>query len=278
MKAIAFSPAHITGVFEICYGEDEVSTGSRGAGFSISLGSYAEARYGEGVILEGNIGEGEITREALRLLGVENIKLKITNQMPLSQGFGMSSSSTLAAPLAACRIFSISPRKAMEASHVAEVKLGGGLGDVVASFHGGMEIRISPGLHGKIEKRESREKVLVAVVGRPIKTGKIIGDEIMMERINDEGREAMKRFLKNPSLENLAEVARDFALSTGIANEKMRKIFREGNEIGSMGMCMLGNSVFAPYSKKMHKFLSKFQCYECFIDNEGARVLATFFP
>ncbi len=278
MKVIAFSPAHITGFFEIFYTEDEMATGSRGAGFSISLGSYAELWSSGNMSMEGNIGKGEITREALKLLGVDNVKVKIKNELPLSQGFGMSASSTLASTLAACHLLSLEPENALRATHIAEVKMGGGLGDAIAAFHGGMEARISPGMKGKIEVMECRAKILVAVVGKPIETKKIIKNEKMMERINDAGREAMKRFMKEPSLENLATISYEFALFTGIADEKIERILKEGNKIGSMGMCMLGNSVFAPYSIEMHKFLSRFQCHQCFIDNEGARILAALFP
>jgi len=99
MKAIAFSPAHVTGFFEICYDENDKETGSRGAGICISLGSYAEAEiYGGGDInIEGNIGKGEVTKEALENLGVKGLKIRIKNELPFSQGFGISASSTLAA-------------------------------------------------------------------------------------------------------------------------------------------------------------------------------------
>ena len=183
MKVIAFSPAHITGFFEIFYTEDEMATGSRGAGFSISLGSYAELWSSGNMSMEGNIGKGEITREALKLLGVDNVKVKIKNELPLSQGFGMSASSTLASTLAACHLLSLEPENALRATHIAEVKMGGGLGDAIAAFHGGMEARISPGMKGKIEVMECRAKILVAVVGEPIETKKIIKNEKMMERI-----------------------------------------------------------------------------------------------
>jgi len=278
MRVLAFSPGHITGFFEICRGGDEISTGSRGAGFSLSLGSYAEVKGSKEMIIEGNMGEGEVTRDALHILGIKNVRVKIRNQMPLSQGFGMSASSTLAATLATCHLLSLPYERALEAAHVAEVRMGGGLGDAIASFYGGLEMRLAPGLKGRIKVVEERARILVAVVGEPIKTRGIIENGEMVERINEEGREAMKSFLREPTFDNLALLSREFAISTGIADERMKRILRNGERIGSIGMCMLGNAVFAEYSKEMRRFLSGFQHYECFIDNGGARILASLFP
>jgi pantoate kinase len=43
MKAVAFSPGHISGFFEPVYHPEDMSrTGSRGAGISISLGAISE--------------------------------------------------------------------------------------------------------------------------------------------------------------------------------------------------------------------------------------------
>ncbi len=280
MKAVAFSPAHVTGFFEICYGEDEKSTGSRGAGICLSLGSYAEVERmgGDGISIEGNVGEGDVTMEAMKELGINGVKIRIRNQLPLSQGFGMSASSTLASSLAACHLFSLPPEKALEVTHVAEVRMKGGLGDAISSFGGGMEIRKKPGLYGTVERKECTKKVVVAVLGESIKTHEILKNERMVEKINEAGREAMKLFLKNPSIENLFHISYEFSLSAGLANEKISRILREANKIGRAAMCMLGNSIFAIHSKEMLKFLSRYEHYECFIDNEGARVLASFLP
>ncbi|RLF46997.1 MAG: hypothetical protein DRN29_03745 [Thermoplasmata archaeon] len=280
MKAIAFSPAHVTGFFEICYDENDKETGSRGAGICISLGSYAEAEiYGGGDInIEGNIGKGEVTKEALENLGVKGLKIRIKNELPFSQGFGISASSTLAATLATCHLFNLPEKKAVESSHLAEVKKKTGLGDVVTSYTGGLEIRKEPGIEGEIEKIECREKLVVAVIGEEMKTKEILRDEKMIERINNVGKECLKEFLRDKSLENFFDLSIKFSFETGLADKKMQKVLNEANKIGRATMCMLGNSIIAIYSKEMKKFLKSYQHYECFIDNEGARVLAAFFP
>ena len=278
MKAIAFCPAHITGFFMVCLDEDYKKTGSKGAGLNLSLGGIAEVERAEKFCLEGNIGNGIVTKSAITYLTNETFKIKIRNELPISQGFGISASSSLAACIAIASLLNMPHEKALEAVHMAEIKNKCGLGDAVAEFVGGVEIRREPGLKGRIEKIECKEKIILAIVGKAIETKKILGNEKKIERINEIGEECLKEFIANPSLENFFDLSLKFSFETGIANEKMKKILNEANRIGKASMAMLGNSIFALYSQEMKKFLSKFEIYECFIDNYGARTLATFFP
>lgn len=272
MKAIAFSPCHITGFFQI------FENGSRGAGICISLGSYAEVKItGNGkIILEGNIGKGEVTKKAIEnLIKKKGIKARIRNELPFSQGFGISASSSLATNIAIAHLLSISYEKALKSVHRAEIEEKTGLGDAISSYVGGMEIRKKVGI---VEKIECNEKILVAIIGKRIETKKILRNEKMKQRINEVGEECMEEFLKNPSLENLFEISYKFACETNLANEKMKRLLKKLNRIGKASMAMIGNSVFAKYSLEMKKALSFYKCYECFIDNYGTRILASFFP
>ncbi|HEC88622.1 MAG TPA: hypothetical protein ENI52_04840 [Thermoplasmata archaeon] len=277
MKAIAFAPAHITGFFEIFM--EEENAGSRGAGICLSLGSYSfvEKIDEKKIYIEGNVGDGEVTKETIKNLRMNGVKIRILNELPFSQGFGISASSSLSSSLALCYLFNLPKIKAVEASHFAEIDSKTGLGDAVASYTGGIEIRKKPGLYGTIEKINYREKLIVAIVGKEIKTKEIL-DSRIVDKINEIGEECIKEFMKDKSLENFFELSLKFSFETGLANEKMKNLLKKANKIGMAGMCMLGNSIFAIHSKKMKKFLSEYEYYECFIDNEGARILASFFP
>ncbi len=276
MKAMVFCPAHITGFFEICYDENGNKIGSKGAGLSITKGSYAEVMPSRSVKIEGNVGRGEVTKEALKILGVK-AKVKIKNELPFSQGFGISASASLAACLAACHIYGIEERRGVKAAHEAEIKMATGLGDVVAAYKGGLEIRKGAGVEG-VEKIECRKQLFIAVVGEKIETRKVLLDEKMAEKINEVGRECIKEFISSPSLDKFFELSLHFSLATGLASGRMKKLLEKANKIGKAAMCMLGNSIIATGGNEMRKFLSSYKNYECFIDNEGARILATFFP
>ncbi|MEM1513499.1 MAG: hypothetical protein QXE46_01420 [Candidatus Thermoplasmatota archaeon] len=279
MKVIAFAPAHITGFFEIFLKENSEESGSRGAGFCLSLGSYASAEKidKKNIVIEGNIGNGEVTKVALKKIA-EGVKVRVKNQLPFSQGFGISASSTLSSCLAASKLLKIDPSKAIKAAHAAEVESRTGLGDVVASSIGGMEIRLKEGVNGVIKKIDLHKKIIVAVIGKKIHTKNIIGDENRRDIINDVGRECLKKFVSKPTIENFFDLSFYFAENSGLVSEKMRRILKYANIIGKASMCMIGNSVFAIYNRKIEKFLSKYEKYVCNIDNYGARILTTFFP
>jgi len=279
MKAVAFAPGHITGFFEVCTDDNHEVVGSRGAGVCISLGSYARAEKTDTPLaIHGNVGEGEVTKKALHLIAERGISVMLENELPISQGFGMSASSSLAATLSAAAVLGIPKRGALEASHAAELSERTGLGDVVASFTGGVEIRKQPGLAGEIEKIRCHRRLLVAVVDRGVRTRDILSSERAVERINEAGRECFDMFMKDTSVENLLDVSLQFSLNSGLADEKMKKILMEARKRGRVSLCMLGHSFFALYSREMKKFLSRYEHCECVIDNEGARVLATLFP
>ncbi|MBC7081292.1 MAG: hypothetical protein H5T44_03505 [Thermoplasmatales archaeon] len=279
MKVISFAPSHITGFFEIFLKESSEKSGSRGAGLCISLGSYAIAEKisGKKMVAEGNIGKGEVTKLAIKRIA-SGVKVKIKNQLPFSQGFGISASSSLSSCLAVAELLGIDRSEAIRAAHYAELKSGTGLGDVVTSARGGMEIRLREGIGGEIKKIELNEKIIVGIVGKKIHTKSILEDEKKREIINDIGKDCLKKFLRKPDIENFFDLSLYFAENSGLMSEKVKKVLKHLNKIGKASMCMIGNSVFAIYNKEIEKYLSRYESYVCNIDNYGARVLATFFP
>ncbi len=269
MKACAFAPAHITGFFASDVKDGMENSGSIGAGISIALGSYAILKKSEKTMIEDRYN---VTEYAVKKFG--NFEVNIKNELPPSNGFGVSASSTLAASLAAAWIEEREEMDAVMAAHEAEIVHGTGLGDVIASFHGGMEARISGGIYGKIRKWRVRKNILLAVVGEPILTSDVIGDERAMRKINEAGRKYLRIFIERPSFQNFMKASLKFTMESNIADDDIIRILKKANEIGHASMCMIGNSIFAEYSKKMEDFLKKYgNVYSSFIDNRGARLL-----
>jgi len=271
MKVIAFAPAHITGFFQILFNEDEMKAGSRGAGISLSLGSYATVEKSKKTIISKKTG---VAREAIKKF-YGNYKVKIKNDLPISQGFGISGSSALASSIAISHIENIPYEFALRYSHMADLKNKTGLGDVIASFYGGMECRIEPGIEGRIKKWKVDKKILIMVAGKGIRTQNIIGNEKFIERINETGEECMREFLRKPDFENFLIQSRKFSMESGILDAKMKKILDSLNRVGPAAACMIGNSFFGEWDKKMMKEMKKYgRVYEAYVDNEGARVIA----
>jgi len=286
MKATAFAPGHISGFFEPIYTQDITRTGSRGAGINISLGSVSQviAENSSKQELEIYVNNRKSTAPVIRLalkylLGESPIKVVVKTkfELPLGQGFGMSAAGALSATYSLAKILGVSTNDALKASHFAEVKLKTGLGDVMASCFGGVEIRKSAGLPpwGIIEHIPGKGDLVLCVIGKKLDTKKILEDSEKANKIIDYGKYCTKRLLEKPSVENLFSLSQIFTKNTKLANERVLEAIEVANKFGLASMCMLGNSIFAMgKTEDLCNVLSSLgKVFVCSIDEYGARVL-----
>ena len=285
MKATAFAPGHISCFFEPVYSSDVYRTGSRGAGINITLGATSEvfAQNSDKQIIEVYINNkkssAQVTKLALKYLIGKNpiqIVVKTNLSLPISQGFGMSAAGAVSATFALSKIIGVSTNEAIKASHFAEVQLKTGLGDVVASCFGGIEIRRSPGLPpwGLIEHIPGNFNLVLCVIGKKIATKKVLEDKSKIDKIIEYGKFCTKKLLENPSIENLFFQSQVFTKNTKFADEQVLKAIDAANRYGKASMCMIGNSVFAMgKTNDLCNVLSTFgKIYVCSVDEYGARI------
>jgi pantoate kinase len=287
MKAVAFAPGHISAFFEpIYYGQNMDRTGSRGAGISVSLGVVSEAKVTQAsqqtidVCINNRPSPAPVTKVALRYL-VGEMPLAITVNtvlgLPVSQGFGMSAGGALSSTLAVANILTLPQEQAIKAAHYAEIQLHTGLGDVIGSSFGGIEIRREAGLPpwGMLEHIPGIYDVVLCVIGKKIETKKILSDRTKLNEIASYGRYCTKKLLEHPTLEHLFLLAYDFTKKSGLADPRVLQAIEEANRYGHASMCMLGNAVFAvgntPMLCKILSVFGKVSC--CTVDCQGARVL-----
>ena len=287
MKASAFAPGHISGFFEPVYHpEDFNRTGSRGAGISISLGTVSEVIIETSdtqkieIYINNKPSSAPVTKLALEYLIGDNplhVIVKTKQSLPTGQGFGMSAAGALSATLALTKITNVSTSDAMRASHYAEVKMRTGLGDVIASCFGGIEIRKTPGLPpwGLIEHIPGRFDLVLCIIGKKIDTKKVLTGKSKTDKISEYGSYCTKKLLENPSIENLFTLSQVFTKKTGLADKCVLEAINSTKQFGLASMCMLGNSVFAMgKTKELCGILSKFgKVFVCNVDETGARVL-----
>ena len=286
MRARAFCPGHITGFFEICRVDNLLASGSRGGGLCTSLGALSDVCIERcdyltiDVDIDGEPREAEVTRAALgRLLGEEQLRVSVTTKLdlPESQGFGMSAAGALSACIAASHILGISRQMAFEATHIAEIECGAGLGDVSAIHCAGVTIRESPGLPptGRVHRIEEAPEVVLAVVGPPIKTSDMLKDVELAQRVNRGGAGRVSQLLGRPTVDDLMRLASSFALETGLASERVIAAMEAASAAGAASMVMLGNSVFAiGRTEELVDILSAFgETRSCGVDSVGVRVL-----
>jgi pantoate kinase len=287
MKGIAFAPGHISAFFEPVYsGQNMDRSGSRGAGINISLGALSQVTVQPAsphtitVNINGSPSNASVTKLALKfLIGTTPLQITVDTMLdlPMSQGFGMSAGGALSSTLALADLLNLPRDDAVKAAHYAEVQLRTGLGDVIASSFGGIEIRRKAGLPpwGMLEHIPGIYDMVVCVIGKEIETKKILSDSARLGEIASYGRYCTKKLLEKPSVEHLFSLAWEFTRKIGLADEKVLQAIEAANQYGMASMCMLGNSVFAMGNTPMLcKTLSVFgKVFCCTVDEGGARVL-----
>ena len=287
MIAKAFAPGHISGFFEPVFNqEDLMHTGSRGAGLSISLGALSEVMVEEAqvsdiqIFINGKRSTAQVTNLALKnIIGNNSLKIVVKTKLdlPVSQGFGMSAAGALSSCMAICKCLGFSAENALKAAHFAEVQLRTGLGDVVSSFFGGLDIRKNPGLPpwGFIEHIPGQLELVLCVIGKKIDTKKILNNPTLIRKISDYGRLCTKKLLEKPSLENFFYQSQFFTKKICLADEKSYQAINSVRHLGFASMCMLGNSIFATgKTEKICQVLSTYgKVYICCIDEYGARII-----
>ncbi len=287
MKATAFSPAHITGFFEPCFNPNNLHrSGSRGAGFCLSLGALsnveliASNQQANAITINGTPHPAPVTTLGIsQLLGSQAIKVNvdITLDLPIGQGFGMSGAGTLSSCLAICRLLDLPEQQALACSHIAEVSQSTGLGDVVAQHFGGIEIRREPGLppYGFLEHIVGSYEIVVCIIGEALSTTKILTDTQHVAHIKTLGKTCLFELLKKPTFETLVNLSEYFTLKSKLADNTIIDAITDCKKYGIASMCMLGNSLFAVGEKnQLQDILSQYgTTYSCNIETNGAHVL-----
>ena len=251
-RAVAFSPAHITGFFEIHDSSlDPLYVGSRGAGVSLEAGvvSFVEAtrsaRPRVEVFYNGGRVEFEVTRLTVRrLLRLADKPFKVVVHhyfsVPVGSGFGSSGAGALSAALAVNEALALglTREEAAREAHVAEVLFRTGLGDVVAQLTGGLEVRVKPGGPGVgvVWKIPIHGLVVVCAPLGVYETRVMISRPSLKERINKVGAWALQCFLRDPSPRSFMELSARFAEEVGFLNGELKGLVDAVAEAGGLGL------------------------------------------
>lgn len=289
LKASAFVPGHVTGFFSIHDQSRKMRhRGSRGAGICLSKGAHSvvgitgSIRPSIDIFINDKMAEAPVTKYAVqRLIGNDPLKviIYITQDLPSSQGFGMSGAGALSSCLAVAEALEreIEETEVICAAHEAEVKFSTGLGDVVSQSKGGIVLRRMEGCppFGVLEQLEvSETEVVLCVIGKELPTRKIITDPSYKRKINDSGENLLRVLQRNPTLEELMNLSYKFSKETGLIPKELEDAISAAKEYGQASMCMLGNSIFAVgNTKDLKEVLNEFgEVYICNIDRSGMRL------
>jgi len=301
MEATAFCPAHITGFFKAHLEGHEnnlENLGSMGAGFSINQGVTTRVKIETKNNQESNfkiITHGYqsdktnvsqyVLNEFLKLGQFSDKFFDIEHNISIPVGYGLGSSGAVALSLsfALDQALETKLEKTMigQIAHNAEVNCKTGLGDVLASYHGGFEIRVKPGAPGigYVEKIPTDKISVIMICFSPISTNKFIKERL--SQINGLGGKMVNQLLESKDYDHFQDMSLEFAKYVDIMTPRMQKIVEELSENKiKCGIALFGETIFSMIPQKEEsKVLEILQkCSDGILikselDDNGARVL-----
>jgi len=302
MESIAFCPAHVTGFFKAYLEKDNQRNpekiGSMGAGFSIREGVTTRINILPKINQNSNfkitmIGyESDKTdvseyvlKEFLKIGNFEDKFFDIQHEITIPVGYGLGSSSAVALSLSYALDHVLKTKLDHtvigQIAHNAEINCNTGLGDVLASYHGGFEIRIKPGAPGigQVEKINPGDITIIMICFSPISTNKFIKERL--SQINGLGGEMVTKLLESKNYEHFEDMSLEFAKYIQVMTLRMENLIQELASNGiKCGVALFGETVFTMISKEKEEhvlqILKKYPeaiIIKSQLDNQGARVL-----
>ena len=301
MEATAFCPAHITGFFKAHlegHKDNLENLGSMGAGFSINQGVTTRVKIETKDNQESNFKitslgyqsdktdvSEYVLNEFLKLgeFSTKFFDIKHNISIPVGYGLGSSSAVALSLSFALDQALNTKLEKTIigQIAHNAEVNCKTGLGDVLASYHGGFEIRVKPGAPGigQVEKINTEKISVIMICFSPISTNKFIKERL--SQINGLGGKMVNRLLESKNYEHFQDMSLEFAKYVDVMTPRMQKLVDELSENNiKCGIALFGETIFSMIPQKEEvKVLEILQKYsdgiiiKSELDDNGARVL-----
>ena len=294
--ATAFCPAHITGFFKAELSKkDSKQLGSLGAGFSIEKGVKTTVTIREKtkhdisnftIKVNGfESGDMRVSEVVLSKFSTEGKFVDIIHEIdvPVGYGFGWSAAVALSLSIALNDALKskLSKIEVAQIAHDVEIECKTGLGDVLASYHGGFEIRDKPGAPGigHVQKINLNKISIIMICFSPISTSKFIKERL--SQINGLGGKMVDELLESKNYEHFQEMSLEFAKYVNVMTPRMNKVVDELSQNNiKCGIALFGETIFSMIPKenenKVLKILEKFSdgiIIKSELDDIGARVL-----
>ncbi|MDR2866270.1 MAG: pantothenate kinase [Methanomassiliicoccaceae archaeon] len=258
----AFCPGHITCFFSPVRTDDVMTTGSLGAGIRLDKGVNVTLEERRDKRMEATINGKEcdaaISKDTVRSLAPgRGFDMTIECELPISQGMGTSAAGAIAAGLCVTEMLGTEEHDAYVAAHIAEVRNGGGLGDVAGIMGGRQAVRVRAGIqpHGRVIDTGIGMNITVAVLGDKMMTKDVLSDPASMERIKAEGVRCVNEYMNSQTEKMLYRLSSGFTDSSGLATKEVRHALSLLRKNHAASMCMLGNSIFTNASEQQARKL-----------------------
>jgi pantoate kinase len=254
--ATGFAPGNVSCVFKVIPDDDPARMHSLGMGFTVTEGVTATVRRARrtGTTFNGQSFDFATVRSVLEALSDQPLHVDLSSKLPLSGGFGLSGASALAAAYAVDALLGLGgkPQRSAMVAHVAEVEHLTGLGDVAGQFHGGCNVKLTPGDPLAATRLPVPEQVVHYRYFSPIHTKDVIGSMGQRQRINAAAERALEMLASlqaaaETAFERYIAVAKQFAIESELLrDERVRESITAAERAGgAASMIMLGNAVFS---------------------------------
>jgi len=271
-SAKAFAPGNISCIFVIKRTNNPATSGSLGMGFTVSEGVVAaikstphnkkNSKNIAKINKDKDISRSHVffnnkpitfpaVNYVINKLAKEPVEVKLSSELPLGCGFGLSGASALAAAYALNGLFALKKSKKELAfiAHKADVASFSGLGDVINQYYGGFLVKYEPSFKFKAVRMPIKNKAVYCKYFSPINKKTIISKN--NAKINKAGIKALnkiKQLNKNDlNLSGLIKISKEFSINSGLLKDKNAiKAIKNIEKIkGNASMIMLGNAVFS---------------------------------
>ena len=294
MRGVAFCPAHITGFFKADLESESLeSKGSLGAGFSIRDGvtTTVHARKSDkkdfqlkitGYKPDNTLVSEFVIKKFLDLID-ENYFVDVHHDISVPVGYGLGCSAAVALSLSLALDQALGTQLSKieigQIAHNAEISCKTGLGDVLAAFHGGFEIRTksgAPGI-GSVEKIDTEYNSVIMICFAPISTPEFLRDKL--PSINGLGGKMVHKLLASRDTNEFQDMSLEFAKYIKVVTPKMQQVIDELQENGiKCGVALFGETIFVLSTSELeNKVLNVLKKYDGIvikskIDSFGARL------
>lgn len=296
MRGTAFSPAHITGFFKAELDENAHPElqGSVGAGFSIEKGVTTTVEVEDSDFTDFKIkvtgyqpDNTQVSEYVLKEF-LQNVEgsyfVNVHHEIKIPVGYGLGCSAAVALSLAYALNEAFGTRYSKERlgrmAHNAEVVCRTGLGDVLASYHGGFEIRVkggAPGI-GEIKKIPIETYSAIMICFSPISTKQFLKERLAS--INGLGGKMVKSLIQTQNIDQFHDFSVEFANYVDIITPKMKAVIDDLASHGiKSGVALFGETIFTLVPKELENkaigIMEKYQdgiIIRSKIDDMGARL------
>ncbi len=227
-----------------------------------------------------------VIEKFLKLSKRTNVIVNVNHQIAIPIGYGLGGSSAIALSLAYALDDALETHMTSTQiggiAHTSEIECQTGLGDVLAAYHGGFEIRTKPGAPGvgRVQTIKTPNLSIIIICLAPISTRQFLTQHL--SKINGVGEKMTNDLCVSKNYMDFQTMSLEFAKYVGVITERMQNIINHlENAHIKCGVALFGETIFcmiksgSTAEKRAQQILDNYDAkviIKTKIDEKGARL------